>query len=763
MYEAIPDELKALNQWCVWRLEDIEAKKATKVPYDAKSGSTANVNDAATWSSFAAAVLRCTNSSNYNGIGFIFTSSDPYTFIDLDDPSYLANGDPNPNYQRDMDRQIQIFKELDSYSEISPSGRGLHTIVKGVVPAGRRRSFIEIYSSQRYATFTGNVYCNKPIAEAQDKLMQLWEQMGSGPIATNLYKGDSIEKYKDAEIIDQAVNAVNGEKFQTLVAGEWKELYPSQSEADFAFIDIVAFYTQNKAQIERIYRNSKLGSTDKKRQRQDYINWMISKSFDRILPPIDFDGFQSAIQAKQAAKPEQQLSLALPPTTHTPTYDVPPGLLGELAQFIYAASPRPVSEVALAAAIGLMAGIAGRAYNVNGEGLNQYILLIAQSGIGKEAMALGIDKLTNSIKLQIPTSTRIIGPAEITSGEALIKYINNTSQCFVSILGEFGLRLQKMSDKRDNSQYTLKRMLLDLYHKSGYGRVFRPKIYSDKDKNISETYSPSFTILGETTPSTFYECLNEEMIADGLLPRFIIIEYKGIRVPLNESCANVQPPNWLVDKLASFVANCETLNHNKRTINITIDHEARQELNKFDKYADNMINKNDKEDIRQLWNRAHIKAWKLSGLLAVGINHIDPIITMESVKWALNIVYNDIRALSQKFESGEVGLNNVEVKQMNDTLKMIKEYYTRDDIYKIYKINKFLFDNKVMPYLYLNHRLFQMASFKNDRSGSTIALKRIIQILLDTDKIREIGKAEMATKYGTTQRSFFVKDMTILD
>lgn len=63
-----------------------------------------------------------------------------------------------------------------------------------------------------------------------------------------------------------------------------------------------------------------------------------------------------------------------------------PGLVGEVAKFIYASAPRPVAEIAFVGAIGLVAGISGRAYNVSGRGLYQYALLLANTGTGKEAM-----------------------------------------------------------------------------------------------------------------------------------------------------------------------------------------------------------------------------------------------------------------------------------------------------------------------------------------------------------------------------------------
>lgn len=780
MYSTIPDELKVLKQWINWRYEDIGAKKPTKVPYNCTTNKHANVNDPETWVSFKCAA----SAIGYDGIGFVFSDDDPYTFIDLDNCRFLANGDINPKYEIDLNRQIQIFNEFESYSEISPSGEGLHVIIKGKVSSGRKRSFIEVYSSQRYATFTGRVYKHAHIKECQNALDQLWAQLGAGQVMTHCYEGDEIERATDDTVLQQAKDAINGDKFNHLLYGNWQHLYTSQSEADFAFIDILAFYTQNRKQINRIFLSSTLGKRTKAK-RKDYVDWMINKSFDHLLPPIDFDGFKNKIEEKIANGKKLQSDNKVLPTNNNDTaiihnklvfnevneentiYDIPSGLMGEIAQFVYQASPRPVPEIALAAAIGLMAGIAGRAYNVNGEGLNTYVLLIAQSGTGKEGMASGIDKLMNSIKIQIPTSNRVIGPAEISSGEALIKYLNTQSQCFVSILGEFGTRLQSLTDKHNAAQRTLKQVLLDLYHKSGQGRIYRPKIYADKEKNITETISPSFSILAESTPSTFYDCITEEMVADGFLPRFSIIEYKGVRVALNENCSNIYPAHWLIDKLGSFVANCEVLNYHKRVIDIKSTKEAANELHKFDKYADAVINKNEKENIRQLWNRAHIKAWKLSGLIAVGVNMIEPEITIDHVKWALKLVQHDINTMSSKFEAGEIGQNTQEIKQNRDIIKTAKDFLLHDWEYvakycKDAKIKQ-MHGDKVIPYAFFNRKLVSMASFRNDRNGATFALKRALLILLESDKVREINRSEMSVKYGSTQRAFMVVDLSIFD
>jgi len=448
---------------------------------------------------------------------------------------------------------------------------------------------------------------------------------------------------------------------------------------------------------------------------------------------------------------------------------LPPGLLGEMAQFIYSAAPRPVPEVALAAAIGLMAGITGRAYNISGTGLNQYVLLLAMTGAGKEAAASGINKLMNTIKMQVPTSTGFIGPSEISSGSALFKYLGNQSQSFISLLGEFGLRLQQMSSPNANgSEVSLRRMFLDLYNKSGYSEILHASVYSDKANNTSAVPSPSFSILGESTPERFYGALNEDMISEGLLPRFLLIEYKGNRPPLNEAHTSVIPNFSLVERLAALAAQCETVNHSnpRRVINVERDQAAAKLLSDFEVYSTGLINGSGKEVIRQLWNRAHIKVLKLAALVAVGENMVNPIVTPSHVNWAISLVCADIAALTERFEAGEIGSNSFEIKQTNEIVRMIRDYvrlpYDKVEKYCQFKSPQ-MHDDKVVPYIYLNKRLSALGAFKSDRGGATIAIKRAIQNLVDSDRIKELGKVWASEKYGTSQRCFVVNDVSMLD
>lgn len=125
----------------------------------------------------------------------------------------------------------------------------------------------------------------------------------------------------------------------------------------------------------------------------------------------------------------------------------PPGLIGEVANYIYSQAPYPNVKIALAGAISLLAGITGRAYNVSGVGLNQYTLILGMTAIGKEAAGKGISRLQAAIAKTVPASADFIGPSHIASIQALHKRLARTPAC-LCIIGEAGLKLSALLNPR---------------------------------------------------------------------------------------------------------------------------------------------------------------------------------------------------------------------------------------------------------------------------------------------------------------------------
>jgi putative DNA primase/helicase len=144
LVENIPEELKVRPQWVLWQAV---GEKPGKVPYSAKTGCKASSTDLMTWSTFGEA-LEAYKKDGYAGVGFMFCSADPYTGIDLDN-CVDQNGEIAV-------WALEIVRYLDSYTELSATGRGLHVIARGDV-ANRRKDEVEVYSSKRFFTVTGHV------------------------------------------------------------------------------------------------------------------------------------------------------------------------------------------------------------------------------------------------------------------------------------------------------------------------------------------------------------------------------------------------------------------------------------------------------------------------------------------------------------------------------------------------------------------------------------------------------------------------------
>jgi putative DNA primase/helicase len=150
--ENIPGELRPLDQWVNWHYEE-RAGKATKVPMRVDGQGRASTTDPETWGSFEEALAAV---ERFDGIGFVFGMDDAYTGVDIDRCG-KDNGLLDPE-------AASLVLLLDSYTEWSPSGQGVHVILKGTVDgtAGRRKGRFEMYSHGRYFAMTGNHLVGTP-------------------------------------------------------------------------------------------------------------------------------------------------------------------------------------------------------------------------------------------------------------------------------------------------------------------------------------------------------------------------------------------------------------------------------------------------------------------------------------------------------------------------------------------------------------------------------------------------------------------------
>jgi len=266
--EDIPAELKERPQWFCWARGLRPNGKIDKKPFNPRSGREASTTDPTTWSPFSIAQAAYER-GEYDGIGYVFSADDPYTGIDLDACRDADTGELTP--------EAQVIVELvDSYTEVSPSKTGVKIFVKGMVPGPRcRKGSVEMYSQGRYFTLTGQRHAGTPptVEERQEQLDRLYQQMfseqeSSAEAPRQDTRAPVWAVLSDADIIERAGAAKNGAKFAQLQSGD-DTGYTSPSDADLAFCSLLRFWTQDAAQIARIWRNS--GRYRRKLDRDDYV------------------------------------------------------------------------------------------------------------------------------------------------------------------------------------------------------------------------------------------------------------------------------------------------------------------------------------------------------------------------------------------------------------------------------------------------------------------------------------------------------------
>ena len=268
MYETVPQELKSLPNWVGWKLEINEKGKPTKVPYS-RPGFKASTKDPKAWVNFDDVCNIV--SSKEKGIGFVFDGNG-IVGIDLDH-CFTLEGTIKKEF-------LEILSTLVSYTEVSPSGNGLHIFIKckchpyysrdgptdehpeGMEHFGKKKNNLEIYSKVRYFTVTGikwngcpleiREYSVETIRKVCDPILGTKENIDP---PTRVTMSTTLS---DEDILNIISKASNSQKFNNLWNGSKSEYNNDDSAADMALASMLAFYSTDANQIERLMRRSDL-------------------------------------------------------------------------------------------------------------------------------------------------------------------------------------------------------------------------------------------------------------------------------------------------------------------------------------------------------------------------------------------------------------------------------------------------------------------------------------------------------------------------
>ena len=787
-WAQIPIELRRRPQWCYTYPGDPEPLRR-KAPRK-KGNALASDTSPSDWMSFEQA---CAYAEQVGGdIGYVLTEDDEFSCIDLD----VKDAKTHPTKpevwtkQEDFDRYWRICQTFDSYTEMSTSGKGLHVWVMANIGMGCKRDGVEVYSQERFIICTGNIVLNKPIREHQHLLSVMVGDMRAAQAARydKIELTEETEEFTDTEIIERAINAGNADKFNALckctscyvdagakIHGTYTELgYGSQSEADLALMSIFTFYSRSNEQCKRLFRMTGLGKRDKATKNDRYLNDTLRTIRSRQAAQERADASAVAMAADtllqlQQEKRLREATLLHVPGTAEPARTLapaaasvaamgpqvapvpeeglawPPGLAGQIAYYIYQSAPRPVKEVAIVSALGFLAGVCGKAFCIPQSGLNLYIVLIARSAVGKEAMHSGISSLITAAANRQPPVMRFVDFSDFASGPALKKAVA-ANPSFVNVAGEWGHKLKRLAaeDGRDTPMNQLRHVMTDLYQKSGPASIVGGITYSNKDSNIASVAGVSYSMIGESTPGKFYESLTESMMEDGFMSRFLLVEYDGLRPPLNVNPLR-EPSKALGDAVADLCTHAMTLLDRQETVMVSRTNDAAMMMEKFEKECDAQINGTNDEMWRQMWNRASLKMMRVASLLAVAQNWLNPVIEEEHINWALAMIRKDITIMSKRIESGDIGMNDDS--RERKIVKMLKEYLEAP-IASSYGIPEELRKNSIIPRKFLQIRTARQVAFNSHRAGANTALDHTLRSMCDSGYIMEVDRNKMADQFN---------------
>jgi hypothetical protein len=459
---------------------------------------------------------------------------------------------------------------------------------------------------------------------------------------------------------------------------------------------------------------------------------------------MDDDEQGKAIRAYLAPTPAE----AIRQSAAKGVLPMPPGFVGDIARFIYDSALLPVPEVAITAALGLMAGVCGKVWVIPKSGLNLYIVLVARSGIGKEALHDGISDLICAALPHCPVAGNFVDFSEYASGPALIKGLA-LNQCFVNVSSEIGRRFVAMAANRDPSMQSLRTQMTSLYGKSAPSSITGGISYSDQEKNVESMKGIAFSIVGETTPGTFYESLTPAMMEDGFMSRFCVIEYQGDRPDKNRAQL-AQPPEQLVRDLAALMTHADLALAAGNNQMVAFSAGATELLELFYNRCADGVRSTDDEARRQVWNRAHLKALRVAALLAVGDQHLNPVVSEEQAQWAISLIEYGNNTFLGRIDAGEVGVGTDSGREQK-TIDVCVEFTGLPDNHKKlaeYKHGKAMRDANIIPRRYIQQRTQKFSMFENHPLKHAAALNMAIKTAIANGKIMEVKKDKMVEMFS---------------
>lgn len=534
-FNGIPSMMKFEDRWVLWKLQK-KGDKLTKVPYQ-KNNAPASSTNKETWCSFDDA-MEAYETKRFSGVGFVLDGDD-YLFIDLDHVL-----DANQNFKDTCAWAKEVFEAIPHfYWEISPSGDGLHGIGLADIPnISNKTNFddgtaIEVYKKGRYSTITGLVYMGRNGGYPQKSDVSILNKYCNTVKVTHELKPaiyEHIITQDDEWVIDQ-LKSHNQWDFGCGDDGN--------SEIDAKFLAHVFFWCSGDTdQIERVAKQNPLyrAKWDSKRGNSTWLSqtvehWRNSGKAEMYTPSYDdlYETPFSSIDDEEETKPIETVE------EHNGFH---PELkkCNEMYDWLMTSSRKVHHSAAIMTVITVASAASARTvYTETTAPTSLYTSLILPTGSGKNMVA----QMASSI---LGSKIHNGGIASVGGLETLLEMKPAVTQ----ISDEFGDKLGHMI--KDKGGYLKEVMGV---HKSLYSigeNKHDTKAYSSGGGKLKQTVAtidrPCFGLCGLSTRDQLLNNLDDSLLADGYINRFIFVDGTDIKPTFVEpEKIDRDKPMWFAD------------------------------------------------------------------------------------------------------------------------------------------------------------------------------------------------------------------------
>lgn len=345
-------------------------------------------------------------------------------------------------------------------------------------------------------------------------------------------------------------------------------------------------------------------------------------------PEAQTDGAEIAAGLLAGPVITPQANLARDPGPLPSSILMPPGIISEVMDFTLTTAQKQQPELALAAALSLLATITGRKItDEHGTRTNLYCLGVAPTGSGKDR-----PRVVNKDLLFAAGLGDMIGPESIGSSAGLVTAVENQPAILFQI-DEIGRILETLGDAKQAHLYGIVTVLMKLFTSSS--TIYVGDAYADI-KKIKKIYQPHACVYGTTVQDSLYRGLTVESLTNGMISRLLVFE--GRSAAISDQKMLPLPPE-LVEQVrwwGDFKPGGNLSGQNPQPIVVPYTGEAEQVFSEL--LAEQGKHEMEKDVVKAgVWTRVAEKARKLALLYACSVCQDRPEVDGAAATWAAGL------------------------------------------------------------------------------------------------------------------------------